>query len=82
MRVAPLDLPTAAPLSDLLRRALRMTTGLPVPMLPLPGDPSPLHALRRITPDIAAFRGPVAAWEAALQGMAALPAPPHFCARC
>ena len=81
-RVAPLDLPTAAPLSDLLRQALRTATGGPVPLLPLPADPTPLHALRRITPDIAAFRGPVAAWEAALRGMAALPAPPHFCARC
>lgn len=82
VRVAPLDLPTAAPLSDLLRRALRVATGGAVPVLPLPADPTPLHALRRITPDIAAFRGPVEAWEAALRGMAALPAPPHFCARC
>ena len=82
VRVAPLDLPTAAPLSDLLRQALRMATGGPVPLLPLPADPSPLQALARITPDIAAFRGPVEAWEAALRGMAALPAPPHFCARC
>ena len=82
VRVAPLDLPTAAPLSDLLRRALRVSTGGAVPVLPLPADPSALHALRRITPDIAAFRGPLAAWEAALSGMAALPAPPHFCARC
>lgn len=82
VRLAPLDLPTATPLSDLLRQALRTATGGPVPLLPLPADPAPLQALLKITPHIAAFRGPVAAWEAALWGMATLPAPPHFCARC
>src|ERR1035441_3444912 len=38
-------------------------TGMPVPFLPLPEDPAPLHALRLLSPDIAAFRGPVPAWK-------------------
>jgi hypothetical protein len=80
--VPPLELPAATPLADALRAALRAATGAPVPLLPLPADPAPLHALRRLTPDIAAFRGPVRAWELALAGLARLPAPPHFCARC
>jgi len=80
--VAPLELPCATPLTDALRAALRMATGRPVPMLPMPGDPSFLHALRRLTPEIAAFHGPLEAWELALKGLARLPSPPHFCARC
>jgi len=82
LRVPPLDLPCATPLMDGLRAALRAATGRPVPFLPLPEDPAPLHALRLLTPEIAAFRGPVRAWELALAGLARLPAPPHFCARC
>jgi hypothetical protein len=82
LRVAPLELPCATPLTEVLRSALRAATGAAVPFLPLPGDPSPLHALRRLTPDIAAFQGSAHAWELALTGLAALPGPPHFCARC
>ncbi len=80
--VPPLELPCATPLTDALRAALRAATGLPVPILPLPEDPAPLHALRGLTLEIAAFRGPVRAWELALTTLAGLPAPPHFCARC
>ncbi|NTW84704.1 MAG: hypothetical protein HGB30_00915 [Holophagaceae bacterium] len=82
LRVSPLELPCATPLTDVLRGALRGATGAPVPFLPLPADPAPLHALRLLTAEIAAFRGPVAAWEGALAGLAALPAPAHFCGRC
>jgi hypothetical protein len=82
LRVCPLELPSATPLADALRAALRVATGLPVPILPLPADPAPLHALGRLTPEIAAFRGPARAWELALQGLSRLPGPPHFCARC
>ena len=81
-RVPPLELPCATPLMDALRVALRTATGLPVPFLPLPEDPAPLHALRLLTPEIAAFRGPVRAWELALVSLSRLPGPPHFCARC
>jgi hypothetical protein len=82
LRVPPLELPFATPLTDILRTALRTATGLPIPILPLPADPAPLHALRLLTPEIAAFRGPVPAWELALAGLARLPGPAHFCARC
>ncbi|MBL0210352.1 MAG: hypothetical protein IPQ13_05490 [Holophagaceae bacterium] len=82
LRVPPLELPTASALMELLRSSLRAASGQPVPLLPLPGDPSNLHALAQLTPAIAAFRGPVAAWRSAYQKLAALPAPPHFCARC
>lgn len=80
--VSPLELPCATPLTDALRAALRTATGMPVPVLPLPADPVPLHALRLLTPEIAAFRGPVRAWELALANLSRLPGPPHFCARC
>jgi len=80
--VPPLELPFATPLTDALRAALRTATGASVPFLPLPADPAPLHALRLLTPEIAAFRGPVRAWELALTGLSRLPGPPHFCARC
>jgi hypothetical protein len=80
--VPPLELPCATPLMDVLRVGLRTATGMPVPFLPLPEDPAPLHALRLLTPEIAAFRGQMRAWELALAGLARLPAPPHFCARC
>ena len=82
LRVPPLELPFATPLTDILRAALRTATGGPVPILPMPGDPAPLHALRLLTPDIAAFRGPAHAWELAFAGLAGLPSPLHFCARC
>ncbi len=82
LRVPPLELPWATPLTEALRSALRTATGLAIPILPLPADPAPLHALRLLTPEIAAFRGSVLAWELALTGLARLPAPPHFCARC
>lgn len=82
LRVPPLVLPFATPLTEVLRAALRTATGMPVPILPLPADPSALHALRLLTPEIAAFRGPVRAWELALAGLSRLPSPPHFCARC
>jgi len=81
-RVPPLELACATPLTDALRTALRTATGRPVPFLPLPADPAPLHALRLLSPEIAAFRGPVRAWELALAGLSRLPSPPHFCARC
>jgi len=82
LQVPPLELPCATPLADALRAALRAATCTPVPFLPLPEDPASLLALRRLTPDIAAFRGPVRAWELALTNLARLPGPPHFCARC
>ena len=82
LRVPSLELPCATPLADALRAALRTATGTPVPILPMPGDPAPLHALRLLTPEIAAFRGPVRAWELAFEKLAQLPAPPHFCGRC
>lgn len=82
LRVPPLRLAVGTPLMDGLRDALRRAFNGPVPLLPLPEDPSGLHALRVLTPEIAAFRGPAAAWDRAFQRLAALPAPPHFCARC
>ena len=82
LRVPPLELPVGTPLADALRAALRTALGQPIPLLPLPADPAPLHALRALTRDAAAFRGPAAAWERALESLARLPAPPHFCARC
>jgi hypothetical protein len=82
LRVPPLELPVGTPLADALRAALRTALGQPIPLLPLPADPAPLHALRRLTRDAAAFRGPLRAWELALEALARLPAPPHFCARC
>jgi hypothetical protein len=82
LRVPPLVLPEATALTDALRTALRAATGLPVPFLPLPADPAPLHALRSLTPEATAFRGTARAWELAFEGLSRLPAPPHFCARC
>ena len=82
LRIPPLELPGATPLSEALRGALRAATGAPVPFLPLPADPAPLHALRQLTPEIAAFRGSPVAWGLALTRLADLPGPPHFCARC
>jgi hypothetical protein len=80
--VPPLELPTAAPVVDALRAALRGSLGVPVPFLPMSSDPSLLHALRLLRTDTLAFRGPEAAWCLALRNLAALPAPMHFCARC
>jgi hypothetical protein len=79
---APLILPSAGPMMEVLRGALRTASGGPVPLLPLPADPSLLHALRTLTPEAAAFRGPESAWRAAFERLVRLPAPPHFCARC
>ena len=78
----PLRLSVGSPLLDALRGALRAALGQPIPLLPLPEDPAGLHALKILTPEVAAFRGPGAAWTRAFQALAALPAPPHFCARC
>ncbi len=82
MEVEPLRLAVGSPLLDGLRDALRRALGTPIPLLPLPENPSGLHALRTLSPHIAAFRGPVEAWNRAFQFLAKLPAPPHFCARC
>lgn len=82
VRVPPLELATATALMDVLRASLRAAFKQPIPLLPLPGDPSNLHALAQLTPSIAAFRGPVEVWRMAYQKLADLPAPPHFCARC
>jgi hypothetical protein len=56
--------------------------GVPVPFLPQPGDARLLHALRLLRVEALAYRGPEAAWRQAFRNLAALPAPPHFCARC
>ncbi|MDE3246058.1 MAG: hypothetical protein KGN80_08220 [Acidobacteriota bacterium] len=82
VRVLPLELPTATALMDVLRSSLRAAFKQPIPLLPLPGDPSNLHALAQLTPSFAAFRGPMEAWRVAYGKLAELPAPPHFCARC
>lgn len=78
----PLRLAVGSPLLDALRGALRTALGQPIPLLPLPEDPAGLQALKVLTPEVAAFRGPEAAWAQAFRALAALPAPPHFCARC
>jgi hypothetical protein len=78
----PLLLPTATPLTEALRGALRATCAGPVDFLPVPGDPRPLQALRRLTPAATAFSGDALTWREALQRLAELPAPAHFCARC
>lgn len=80
--VPPLRLAVGGALLDALRDALRRALGQPIPLLPLPEDPTGLHALRLLSKHVAAFRGPAAAWALAFQSLAALPAPPHFCARC
>jgi len=80
--VPPLRLAVGGALLDALRDALRRALGQSIPLLPLPEDPSGLHALRVLTKHVAAFRGPEAAWGLTLRSLAALPAPPHFCARC
>ncbi|HET6330093.1 MAG TPA: hypothetical protein VFF76_04825 [Holophagaceae bacterium] len=80
--VPPLRLAVGGPLLDALRDALRRALNRPIPLLPLPEDPSGLHALRLLSEHVAAFRGPATAWELALRSIATLPAPPHFCARC
>lgn len=80
--VPPLRLAVGSPLLDALRASLRAALRQPIPLLPLPEDPSGLHALKALTPEVAAFRGPEAAWTQAFRSLAALPAPAHFCARC
>ncbi len=78
----PLTVPTATPVAAALRGAMRAEAGRPVPFLPCDEDPVRLHALRMLTPEFGAFQGSSAAWEDAFRRLAALPAPPHFCARC
>jgi hypothetical protein len=80
--VQPLQVPTATPVVESLRQALRAAMGRPIPFLPLPGDPALLHALGLLSPAIGAFRGPESAWRLAFGKLAGLPAPAHFCARC
>jgi hypothetical protein len=80
--VPPLRLAVGSALLDALRDALRRALHQPIPLLPLPEDPSGLHALGVLSRHVAAFHGPAAAWGLALRSLAALPAPPHFCARC
>lgn len=82
IQVESLRLAVGSPLLDALRDALRRELGTPIPLLPLPEDPSGLHALRALSPHLAAFRGPMGAWDRAFQALARLPAPPHFCPRC
>lgn len=82
MEVAPLRLAVGSPLLDALRDALRRAVGAPIPLLPLPENPSGLHALHVLSPHLAAFRGLEEAWDRAFHSLARLPAPPHFCARC
>lgn len=82
LAVPPLGLPVAGPVMETLRGALRSASGLPVPLLPLPADPSLLHALGALTPEAVPFRASESGWRLALERLAALPAPPHFCARC
>ncbi len=82
MLADPLSLPTATPFVEALRSTLRATSPAPVDFLPLPGDPRPLHALRRLTPTVACFWGEAPIWQEALRRLAELPAPAHFCGRC
>lgn len=81
-RIAPLRLAVGSALLDALRDALRRALRQRIPLLPLPGDPSGLHALRQLSKEIAAFQGPPEAWRLAFAALSRLPAPPHFCARC
>lgn len=78
----PLTVPTATPVAEALRGAMRVEAGGPVPFLPFDEDPTRLQALRGLTPELGAFQGSSSAWEDAFRRLAALPAPPHFCARC
>ncbi len=78
----PLMLPTATPFVEALRSTLRATAPGPVDFLPLPGDPRPLRALRKLTPAVACFWGEAPIWREALHRLAELPAPAHFCGRC
>ncbi len=78
----PFMLPTAIPLAEALRGTLRAASPEPVDFLPVPGDPRPLAALRKLTPAVACFRGDAEIWGEALRRLAELPAPAHFCGRC
>jgi hypothetical protein len=77
-----IELQTASPLAEALRAALRAEQNWPVPILPLDGDPARLHALIRLCTDVQVFHGESPVWTRALQNLARLPAPMHFCARC
>lgn len=79
---APLVLPSATPFTEALRGALRATAGQPIPWLPHPGEAGPCRGLLALTPAVAVFQGTPQAWLRAFEQIAALPAPPHFCARC
>jgi hypothetical protein len=78
----PLELPTAIPFTEALRATLRAASPGPVDFLPMPGDPRPLQALRRLTPAIACFWGEAQLWGGLLKRLSELPAPAHFCGRC
>jgi hypothetical protein len=82
IQVPGIELQTASPLAEVLRAALRAEVRSPVPLLPLDGDPTGLHALAALCPEIQVFRGGLRAWSSLLAGLATLPAPVHFCARC
>lgn len=80
--VPGLELQTASPLAEALGTALRAEARRPVPLLPLDGDPARLHALAQLGAEVQVFRGGAGAWFRLLAGLATLPAPVHFCARC
>jgi hypothetical protein len=77
-----LELPTATPVMEALRDALRASTHQPVPILPLDADPARLQALQVLGPEVQIFHGGPAAWSRAFLNLAKLPPPPHFCGRC
>lgn len=77
-----LELPTASPVSEALRAALRAASRQPVPFLPGLDDPARLQALALLGSEVQQFPGTAEAWRQAFRALAALPAPPHFCARC
>jgi hypothetical protein len=79
---APMKLSTTSPFFEAFRMALRAALGHPIPLLPQDENPRALQAMAQLTPNLAAFRGPLSAWSLALRAIAELPAPPHFCARC
>lgn len=77
-----LTLPSNTPFTEALRASLRLSSTRPVPWLPHPGNPAELQALAQLTTELAAFHGSIDDWSEALNRLAELPAPPHFCSRC
>lgn len=77
-----LTLPSNTPFTEALRASLRLGSTRPVPWLPHPEDPAGLQALAQLTTELAGFRGSTDDWGEALDRLADLPAPPHFCSRC